>query len=79
MDYGLSEKELENLIATAKPKFVFADEEKLPHFEKSADFRTISLSCKKNPQHLYNLYGKKNYEDGGRNHNSGKPDGMFRQ
>ena len=63
MDYGLSEKELENLIATAKPKFVFADEEKLPHFEKSADFRTISLSCKKNPQHLYNLCGKKNYEN----------------
>ena len=22
---------------------------------------------------------KKNYEDGGRNHNSGMPDGMFRQ
>ena len=63
MDYGLSEKELENLIATAKPKFVFADEEKLPHFEKSVDFRTISLSCKKNPQHLYNLCGKKNYEN----------------
>ena len=63
MDYGLSEKELENLIATAKPKFVFADEEKLPHFEKSADFRTISLSCKKNPQHLYNLCGKKIYEN----------------
>ena len=26
-----------------------------------------------------NIYGKKNYEDGGRNHNSGMPDGMFRQ
>ena len=63
MDYGLSEKELENLIATAKPKFVFVDEEKFPHFEKSADFRTISLSCKKNPQHLYNLCGKKIYEN----------------
>lgn len=63
MDYGLSEKELENLIATAKPKFLFADEEKFPHFENSADFRTISLSCRKNPQHLYNLCGKEIYEN----------------
>lgn len=56
MDYALHEKELENLLATAKPKFFFVDEEKFSDFDsKSHGFKVCSLSPKYPERYVYNL------------------------
>ncbi len=57
IDYALHDSEVENLLNTAKPKFLFVDEEKYPHFsEKTFDFKTYSLSPKYPDQYVYNLF-----------------------
>ena len=56
LDYGLGESELENLLDTAKPRFLFVDEEKYNHFaNNSYDFSVYSLSPKHADKYAYNL------------------------
>lgn len=56
IDYALHEKEMENLLATAKPKFFFVDEEKYGHFESgSFDFEVCSLNPKFPEKYAYSL------------------------
>lgn len=56
IDYALHEKEVENLLNTAKPKYFFVDEEKFEHFDQpSFEFKTYSLSSKYPEKYLYNL------------------------
>ncbi|MCQ2240796.1 AMP-dependent synthetase/ligase [Treponema sp.] len=56
IDYALHEKEMENLLSTAKPKFFFVDEEKYSHFEAgNFEFKTCSLNPKFADTYVYNL------------------------
>ncbi|WP_407400153.1 AMP-dependent synthetase/ligase [Treponema sp.] len=56
IDYALHEKEMENLLSTAKPKFFFVDEEKYSHFEAgNFEFKTCSLNPKFDDTYVYNL------------------------
>ena len=56
MDYALHEKELENLLSTAKPKFFFIDEEKYKHFSGGTyDFKVYSLNPKIPETYVYGL------------------------
>lgn len=60
MDYALHDTELENLLRTADPKFLFVDEEKYEHFSKgSFNFKTYSLSPKHPEEYAYNLKSDK--------------------
>lgn len=61
IDYALRENEIENLLKTAKPTFLFIDEEKFTYFsEGTFDFKTFSLSPKHTDRYIYNLSGDKN-------------------
>ena len=56
IDYALRTDEQENLLATAKPKFLFVDEEKYGHYaEKQNDFAVYSLNKKHEERYVYNL------------------------
>lgn len=56
IDWGLHEKEVDNLLNTAKPKFFFVDEEKLAYFlEKDEGYKVYSLSPKHQEIYVYNL------------------------
>lgn len=58
IDWGLRENEVENLLAVAKPKFFFIDEEKFNFFENKeseSDFKVYSLSKKYPEKYVYNL------------------------
>ncbi|MBQ0039251.1 MAG: AMP-binding protein [Treponema sp.] len=56
IDYGLHEKEIENLLATAKPKFFFVDEEKYRHFSDGTyDYKIGSLNPKNSELFVYDL------------------------
>lgn len=56
IDYGLHEKEVENLLNTAKPKFFFVDEEKYDHFvQNPLGAKIYSLSPKHPETYVYNL------------------------
>lgn len=47
MDYALHDNEMDNILATAKPKLFFVDEEKFQRFKNlSADYEVYSLSPK---------------------------------
>ena len=63
IDYALREIEIENLLETAKPKFLFIDEEKFSHFsdlsEGAFKFKTFSLCPKHTDSYVYNLTGDK--------------------
>ena len=55
MDYALHESELENLLATAKPKFLFVDTEKFDYFKnKENSFKVFALN-RKNENYIYTL------------------------
>ena len=53
IDYALHEKEVENLLNTAKPKMFFVDEEKYEYF--SGKIESYSLSRKYPDLYVYNL------------------------
>ena len=56
LDYALHNSEQENLLATAKPKLFFVDEEKYPYYiSKPQDFSVYSLSPKFADTYVYNL------------------------
>lgn len=59
LDYGLHEKELDNLIATAKPKFLFVDEEKYPYFSEKNNKTVFSLSTKYQDKYVLSLHTTK--------------------
>ena len=56
IDWGLHEKEVVNLLNTAKPKLVFVDEEKYDFFKEGHfDYEVYSLSPKHSEEYAYNL------------------------
>lgn len=58
IDWGLRENEVENLLAVAKPKFFFVDEEKFNYFsdkEQNSSYKVYSLSKKFPEKYVYNL------------------------
>jgi len=56
IDHGLHENEVENLLATAKPKFFFVDEEKYEYFLKnSKGYEVYALNSKFQDRYIYNL------------------------
>lgn len=58
IDWGLHENEVENLLAVAKPKFFFVDEEKFNYFSDKEQFfscKVFSLSKKIPEKYVYNL------------------------
>ena len=56
LDYALNETELTNLMNTAKPVFLFIDEEKYTYFKDGKfDFSVYSLSPKFKETYAYNL------------------------
>ena len=59
IDYALHTDEQENLLATAKPKFLFVDEEKYTYYSsKDNAFGVYSLSPKYQETYVYNLETK---------------------
>lgn len=59
LDYALHNEEQENLLATAKPKFLFTDEEKFEYYaNKTNAFEVYSLSPKHKDKYVYNLNAK---------------------
>jgi long-chain acyl-CoA synthetase len=58
IDYGLHDKEIENLIKAAEPRFFFVDEEKIAHFRDfKAAGRVYSLNKAYPDAYVYNLSG----------------------
>ena len=56
IDYALNNGEVENLLNTAKPKFLFVDEEKYSYFSGgSFSYSVYSLSPKHPEKYAYNL------------------------
>lgn len=56
IDYALKCEEQENLLATAKPKFLFVDDEKYDWYvTKPHDFQIYSLNKKHPENYVYNL------------------------
>ncbi len=56
IDYALKCEEQENLLATAKPKFLFVDDEKYDWYQsKQHDYEIYSLNRKHNETYIYNL------------------------
>lgn len=56
IDYALHDNEIENLLATAKPKLFFIDEEKYDYFEANKkDYEVYSLSKKHADKYVFNL------------------------
>ncbi len=56
IDYGLHEKEVENLLKASSPKIFFVDEEKFTYFENnSSGAKLFSLSKNKGNLYVYNL------------------------
>jgi len=60
IDYALHDAEIENLLNTAQPKFLFVDEEKYEYFtSKKFNWKVYSL-CPKHPElYAYNLSSDK--------------------
>src|SRR5574344_2540814 len=60
IDYALHENEVENLLNTAQPKFLFVDEEKFEYFtSKKFSWKVYSLSPKHPEIYAYNLTSDK--------------------
>lgn len=55
IDYGLHEKEIENLLNKAKPKVFFVDEEKYEFFSAKKDIIIKALSPKYENEYVYSL------------------------
>ena len=63
MDYALHDNEMDNILATAKPKFFFVDEEKFQRFKNlSADYEVYSLSPKFNDYFVMDLKAEGNVD-----------------
>lgn len=61
IDYALHNKEIENLLNTAKPKLFFVDADKFPAFsEGKYPYKVFSLSPKFEKEYVYNLSTTKN-------------------
>lgn len=54
IDYGLHDKEIENLLSVAAPKFFFVDEERFPVFSRMRS-GVYSLSRKNTGEYVYHL------------------------
>src|SRR5574344_1895009 len=60
IDYALHDAEVENLLNTAKPKFLFVDEEKFEYFtSKKFSYKVYSLSPKHAEVYSYSLSSDK--------------------
>ncbi|MBR5646273.1 MAG: AMP-binding protein [Treponema sp.] len=60
LDYALHDKEIENLLNTAKPKFFFVDTEKYEYFtSKKFSFKTYSLNPEQKESYVYSLKSDK--------------------
>lgn len=56
IDYALKENETQNLINASEPKIIFVDEEKYDSIKNNnPNAKIVSLSSKKDENHLYNL------------------------
>lgn len=56
IDWALHSSEVDNLLATAQPKFLFTDEEKFQEFKaKEGQYKVYSLSPKFSEDYVYNL------------------------
>lgn len=63
IDYALHEHEVENLLATAEPKFLFADREKFEYFSnKKNKFELYALNRLDAEKYVYTLNSKSNVE-----------------
>ena len=56
IDNGLHEKEIDNLLKTAKPVIFFIDEEKYAYYSKMKGIKVYSLSPKYEKTYVYNLH-----------------------
>ena len=64
IDYALHDTEIENLLNTAQPKFLFVDEEKYEYFTgKNFSFKVYSLSPKHTDLYAYNLKSNRKITD----------------
>ncbi len=62
IDYALSNGEVENLLSTAQPKFLFVDEEKYSHFAQgNFSYKVYSLSPKHADSYAYNLSAEQDF------------------
>ena len=55
IDYGLHDKEVENLLKASNPKLFFVDEEKYDYFVENSKISIYSLSKKHSDKYVYNL------------------------
>lgn len=56
LDYGLHEKELDNLLSRAEPKYLFVDAEKFQYFKSKANsFTVYALNEKNKEDYVFNL------------------------
>lgn len=63
MDYALHDNEMDNILATAKPKLFFVDEEKFQRFKNlSADYEVYSLSPKFKDEFVMDLKAEGNVD-----------------
>ncbi|MCR4789928.1 MAG: AMP-binding protein [Treponemataceae bacterium] len=62
IDHGLHENEVENLLATAEPKFFFVDEEKYDYFKTNAKGYEVYSLNKVHPEtYVYDLKSDRQY------------------
>ena len=62
IDYALHEDEIENLLKTAEPKFLFIDFEKFNHFDSHLKGCKVYSLNRKNQKYVYNLEPEGNVE-----------------
>ena len=62
IDYALHEDEIENLLKTAEPKFLFIDFEKFNHFDSNLKGCKVYSLNRKNQKYVYNLEPEGNVE-----------------
>ena len=62
IDYALHEDEIENLLKTAEPKFLFIDFEKFNHFDSNLKGCKVYSLNRRNQKYVYNLEPEGNVE-----------------
>ena len=62
IDYALHEDEIENLLKTAEPKFLFIDFEKFNHFDSNLKGCKVYNLNRRNQKYVYNLEPEGNVE-----------------
>jgi long-chain acyl-CoA synthetase len=64
IDYGLHDREIDNLLKKSKPNFFFVDEEKIEYFSGNLNgTKVLSLSKKHESTYVYNLRPQKSYPE----------------